>query len=205
MNEPGTLVKFGHKNHIRKLLDEGELYLNNLPYFWEVEDGLVRGDANDGVDALHRGTQAKMFKKDGTEIPAHITSWVIREHTAAETKNILCMYSLRKSTSPIDDRVLDFGDTSLRFTQPEVFYERLCDAVSREKLDFHGDLVEYVPDSHTGDVGLFRKLAAFTWQAEWRFVVYNGSGGPLTINLGPLNDIAEILPTRLLIEESKDI
>lgn len=202
MNEPGTLVKFGRAEHIRQMLDDGVLYLNNLPYFWAVEDAAVRGDANDGVDALHRGERAQFFKPDGTELPARVTSWVLREHTDAERKNLLCMYSLRESTSPIDNRVLEFGDTSLLFMQPQMFFDRLCAAVRRNRLDAQGNLVEYVPDTHTGDVGPFRKLAMFAWQAEWRFMVYNGPGGPLTFNVGPLNDIARMMPTRQLIEET---
>lgn len=202
MNETGTLVKFGSAEHIRQMLDVGVLYLNNLPYFWGVEDAAVRGDANDGVDALHCGQKAQMFNKDGTEIPADITSWILREHTDAEKKNLLCMYSLRESTSPIHDRVREFGDTALLFMQPQVFIDRLRAAVRREKLSAQGDLVEYVADNHTGDVGPFRKLAMFAWQAEWRFIVFNGPGGPLTINVGSLKDIAQMMPAHQLIEET---
>jgi hypothetical protein len=204
MNEPGTLVKFGRAEHIRPMIENGVLYMNNLPYFWAVEDSSVRGDANDGVDAIRRGTKARIFKQDGTEIPASVTSWVLREHTYAKNTNVLCMYSLRESSTPIDYRVLEFGDTSLLFTQPQVFFDRLHAAVRREELDARGDLVEYVSDNHTGEVGPFRKLAMFSWQAEWRLVVHNGPGGPLILNIGPLNDIARILPTRDLIEETKN-
>ena len=202
MNEPGTLVKFGRAEHIRQMFDDGVLYLNNLPYFWAVEDAAVRGDANDAVDALHRGQKAQLFKKNGTEIPAHITSWIVREHADAEKKNLLCMYSLRKSTSPIHDRVREFGDTALLFMQPQEFFDRLRAVVRREKLDAQGDLVEYVPDNYTGDVGPFRKLAMFAWQAEWRLIVCNGPGGPLRINVGSLNDIARMMPVGQLIEET---
>ena len=38
VEEFGTLVKFGKQDHLLQLQDEGLLYLNNLPYFWEIED-----------------------------------------------------------------------------------------------------------------------------------------------------------------------
>ncbi len=203
VSEPGTLVKIGCAEHIEQMCNRGVLYLNTLRYFWKIEDGDVRRDVNDGVDAIHRGTKAKAFNLDGTEIHANITSWVIREHANSDRTNILCMYSLRESTTPIDDRALEFGDTALLFTQPQVFFDQLTAAIEGQHLEAKGDLVKYVPDGHTGTVGHFCKEARFKWQAEWRLVVRNGPGGPLTLNVGPLNDIARIVPTIDLIEETK--
>ena len=44
MEEPGTLIKFGQHEHLLQLQDEGLLYLNNLPFFWEIENDELRGD-----------------------------------------------------------------------------------------------------------------------------------------------------------------
>ena len=197
-------MKFGRRENIQEMVDDGILYMNNLPYIWAIEDGAVRGDVNDGVDALHRGIKAKIFKQDGTEIPVNITSWSLREHTGAENTNLFCMYSLRESTSPIDDRVMGFGDTSLLFTQPQSFFDRLQASVRQLKLDAHSDLVQYVPDDHTGEIGPFRKLAAFSWQAEWRLIVRNGPGGPLKLNVGSLHDVATVMPTHDLIKDTNN-
>jgi hypothetical protein len=202
--EPGTLVKIGRPEHIRQMCEDGILYLNPLSYFWKIEDGNVRGDVNDGVDAIHRGEKGKIFKLDGTEIPTNIISWEIREFTNAKMMNILCMYSLRKSTTPVDDRVLAFGEEALLFTQPQVFLNRLGNAVRSLDLNAEGDLVVYLPDNHAGTVGPFCKLSRYAWQAEWRLVIRNGPGGPLTINVGPLDDIVNVLPTIELIQLSKN-
>jgi len=47
MGEPGTLIKFGQRKHLLRLRDEGLLYMNNLPYFWKIEDDELRGDPFD--------------------------------------------------------------------------------------------------------------------------------------------------------------
>ncbi len=47
MEQPGTLIKFGKLEHLKELRDDGLLYLNILPYFWEIEDEGLRGDPND--------------------------------------------------------------------------------------------------------------------------------------------------------------
>ena len=44
MGETGTLIKFGQLEHLLRLRDEGFLYMNNLPYFWKIEDDELRGD-----------------------------------------------------------------------------------------------------------------------------------------------------------------
>ena len=53
MSEVATLVKFGSHEHILQLQQTGLLYLNNLPYFWKIEDQELRGDRYDGVDNIH--------------------------------------------------------------------------------------------------------------------------------------------------------
>ena len=49
MGEKATLLKLGARDHIIKLQTEGLLYMNNLPYFWVLEDAELRGDPNDGA------------------------------------------------------------------------------------------------------------------------------------------------------------
>ena len=44
MGEPGTLIKFGQREDLLHFQEEGLLYMNNLPYFWKIEDEVFRGD-----------------------------------------------------------------------------------------------------------------------------------------------------------------
>ena len=166
MPEPGTLIKIGRKEHIECLYDDGFLYMNDLPYFWKVEDEEVRGDPHDGIATLHRGTKATV-KKDGVELPITVIAWDLRLHPDnADEINIFSMYALRPSTTPIDDRVLKFGDTALILTQPQEFMNRILTVLKDQDIHGEAELVTYVPDDYTGEVGPFRKLQRFSWQAE---------------------------------------
>jgi hypothetical protein len=54
MGEKAVLVKFGQHDHLLQLHQDGLLYMNNLPFFWEIEDQ-HRGDNCDGVLKITRG------------------------------------------------------------------------------------------------------------------------------------------------------
>ena len=45
--ERAALIKFGKYEHISALRDQGEIYMNTLPYFREIEDNDLRGDPYD--------------------------------------------------------------------------------------------------------------------------------------------------------------
>jgi hypothetical protein len=55
MEQPGTLIKFGKLEHLQQLQDKGLLYMNNLPYFWNIEDEELRGDPLDCAAQVLRG------------------------------------------------------------------------------------------------------------------------------------------------------
>jgi len=121
MVEKQTLVKFGQYEHICQLRDDGLLYMNNLPYFWQIEDEKLRGDEFDGVAKVMRGSNGTVTPKNELEKPVKVTSWVIRVHLAQpENINIFCMCAVHPSveTFPIDKRNFRFGDYALILTSP---------------------------------------------------------------------------------------
>jgi hypothetical protein len=68
MDQPGTLIKFGKLEHLQQIRDEGLLYLNNLPYFWNIEDEELRGDPFDCAVQVIRGPKVTMVMPDGNEV-----------------------------------------------------------------------------------------------------------------------------------------
>lgn len=67
MKKFGTLVKFGQQEHLKLLQEEGLLYLNNLQYFWKIEDQELRGDPFDGVAEVRRGPKVVIPLENGKE------------------------------------------------------------------------------------------------------------------------------------------
>jgi hypothetical protein len=195
MGEPGTLIKFGKLAHLLQLQNEGLLYMNHLQYFWEVEDE-DRGDPFDCIAQVHRGPKMGFTLPDGKKVFME-GEWTIRMNPPEHEKiNIFCMYALRplvEGTFPVDKRNFHFGEHALLLINPPEFLHRIESALKFQRIRGDGNLVEYVDDKHTGDLGPFRKLRKFSYQSEWRLVCYNGPGWPREIRIGSIADISVII------------
>lgn len=191
----GTLIKFGREADLLQLRDEGLLYMNNLPYFWWIEDEELRGDCFDCAAEVARGPKVVMRQPDGKDLV--ITGmWVLRFHPPApERTNIFSMFALRSAigNSPINERNFRFGEHALVMLNPQAFMTRVETHLKAEKIEARGDLVEYVDDDHTGKLGPFKKLRKFSYQSEWRLVCPDGPGGPRMIRIGSIRDISVLV------------
>ena len=194
MSEQAALVKFGQHEHILQLREEGVLYMNNLPYFWRIEDENLRGDPCDCVDEVARGHKAKIALADGTEFKG--TNWTLRMPPHESEKiNIFCMYALRPfaGSFPVDEKNFRFGNYALLVTNPQEFIDRIDSHLKSQNIRGRANLVEYVDDEHSGKVGPFRKFRRFDYQSEWRLVCYDGPGEAREISIGSIRDISTIM------------
>lgn len=195
MGEPGTLIKFGKFEHLLQLQNEGLLYMNDLQYFWEVEDE-DRGDVFDCIAHVYRGPKIGFTLPDGKEVFME-GDWTIRMHPPEHEKiNIFCMYALRplvEGSFPVDERSFRFGEHALVMINPAEFLRRIEFTLRSHGIFGGANLVEYVDDKHTGDLGPFRKFRKFAYQSEWRLVCYNGPTGPREIRIGSIADISVII------------
>jgi len=197
MDQPGTLIKFGKLEHLQQLQDKGLLYLNNLPYFWKIEDEELRGDPCDCAVQVIRGPKVTMVMPDGNEVTI-CTDYTARIRPSEPEKiNIFCMYALRpliEGAFPIDMKNYRFGDHALILMNRDEFIQRLGSILKSQMIVGDAELVEYVNDEHTGKLGPFRKFNSFSYQYEWRLVCYNGPGDAREIRIGSIRDISVILP-----------
>ena len=116
MGEPGTLIKFGRQEHLQLLQEEGLLYMNNLPYFWKIEDEELRGDPFDCISEVSRGPKVVLTLADEKEILIQ-GNWTLRGHPCEPEKiNIFSMYALRpliEGTFPVSKTNFRFGKHAL--------------------------------------------------------------------------------------------
>ena len=192
----GTLCKIGRREHMVALQESGVVYMNTLKTFWDIEDGGLRGDILDGVDHMANGVHAEMRTPTGELIPADITSWTLQTRTGEPEKiNLFCMYAIHRDSNsdPIDMRVMEFGEAALIITKPDEFTRRLANVASETNRSFHADLVKYVPTNFIGDVGLFTKTEPYRYQSEWRFALHDGPGTPITLDIGSLADMSQLI------------
>jgi hypothetical protein len=196
MGEPGTLIKFGKQKNLLRLRDEGILYMNNLPYFWKIEDDELRGDPFDCIVEVARGPRISFPSADGKEMLME-GNWTLRMHPPEPEKiNIFCMYALRpliEETFPVNEKNFQFGEHALVLMNRDEFMRRIELTLKSQKIEAKANLVEYVDDSYIGEIGSFIKLRRFSYQSEWRLVCENGPGGPREIRLGSIRDISEII------------
>jgi hypothetical protein len=196
MEEPGTLIKFGQQEHLLQLQDEGLLYMNHLPYFWEIEDEELRSDPFDCIAEVARGPKIGFTVADGKEVFME-GNWTLRMYPPEPEKiNIFCMYALRpliEGTFPVDERNFRFGEYALVLINRNEFMRRIESILKSQRIIAKADLVEYVDDKYTGKLGPFRKLKRFAYQSEWRLVCYDGPGRPQEIRIGSIRDISVII------------
>ncbi len=115
------------------------------------------------------------------------------------------MYALRpfNGSFPVDKRNFRFGPFAMVLINRSEFMCRIETTLRSQEIKCKADLVEYVDDSHIGQVGPFRKLKKFAYQSEWRLVCYDGPGGPRKIRIGSIRDISVILHSNKINEEIK--
>jgi hypothetical protein len=198
MGEKATLVKLGQYEHICKLRDEGLLYMNNLLYFWQIEDEELRGDKFDSVAEINRGSSGTAIPENEPDKPVTITHWILRRHPYQPEKiNIFCMCAVRPSVGsfPIDERNFRFGDYALILTDPQKFIDRISSQLKSQNISHKANLVKYVDDNYTGELGPFRKLRKFAYQFEWRLVCFDGPGRERVFRIGDIKDICVVVKT----------
>ena len=170
--------------------------MNNLLYFWGVEDENLRGDQFDGVSKIARGNSGTVTSKSDTDNPLHVTNWVIRLHPDHPEKiNVFCMNAVRPSFSsfPIDERNFRFGDYALILTNPQEFIDRISTHLNVHKIKGKAGLVEYVSNDYTGEFGPFKKLDSFAYQSEWRLVCFDGNGEERVLSIGSIQDFCIVV------------
>ena len=194
MEKSGTLIKFGKHEHLLQLQDEGLLFLNNLKYFWEIEDEELRGDPFDCVAEVLRGPKITMVHASGKDLTIG-GKWIIRMHPPEKEKiNIFCMYALRPLISfPVDERNFRFGEHALILMNTPEFMRRIELHLKSQRIIANADIVEYVDDEYIGKVGPFRKHKRFAYQSEWRLVCEDGLGKTRIMRIGSIRDISVII------------
>lgn len=200
MDVSPLLIKFGKREHVEQFRAEGRLYMNSLPYFWQLDEDDQRGDPFDGLDHVSRGQNTVIHVGSDPQSmrPIRVTSY---EFTTSPDDaagiNIFCMYAAypERGRWPVHSSVLALGDSAVVVHNLTEFLRRLRLNLEVNQIVGKAQLVEYVEDQHDGELGPFRKHQRFTGQSEWRLVTYGGNGGVRSLTLGSLEDISDVLPS----------
>lgn len=189
---PKILLKFGERRYMEEFRSKGRMRFGTFQYYRAYEDR-VRGDRAEGVDYY---LQPHLISVTFGGVPlasADITAPVTTRPNSWNQMNLYCMYLLHPGSFPIHPRNKEFGDAAVLFTHGEEFIRRFRKKLDEEGFKYSGRHVEYVPGSHHGKLGPFRKLDDYAYQSEWRMVLNPGTGQTLFLDIGSLEDISDLV------------
>jgi len=201
------LMKYGSKKHMKSFLENGQLCMNSMNYFHEVEGDALRHDPYEGlvsIKHMKNGILKRVNPETGeNEEIASITRATIRESNSnIEYLNLFCMFAVDieghsslSFSEYVDERVWkDFGDSLVMILDLDEFISRIKISAEKEGIHVKFGLVQYKDfEIYEGDVGPFIKSHKYSYQKEARFVALNQKSERLFLNIGPINDIAKLL------------
>ena len=202
-----AFIKFGKKEHIESLVNEGKLFLNTVTEFKKIDDN-YRGDKNEGASHLLQSAHARIEIRLPEEIRKEplildssngLIGQIVMSFGEYSGKNIYSLYMLEASESAsIDSRMEQFGEYAAFIHNPKEFLNRVESKLKQSNISFEAGQVSYIDEqSFEGDLSLFKKFSAYKYQNEYRILISSKKNEPFILNIGPINDIAYALPVEI--------
>lgn len=205
INEKTTYILFrrGKPEHIASLFEKGEIYINTIDCIREYDENKERSDPNDSITVRkYIGEGEVRFgipecEIDHSSVPLQATN-ICMYTDNGEKGNIYCLSGifgsdLIKSKETHEFKTHTLGQSLIIITNPREFLNRVKEALSKSGFDNikHGR-VEYFSNEYSGNAGIFKKHDYFSYQNEYRIYVPNPANERIIVNIGSMEDIAEI-------------
>jgi hypothetical protein len=210
-DQPLFFFKFGSKENMTDLLENGTIYFNTIDYFQRLEGQGLRGDKYEGtikITNFHEYEKLKVtitIPETGKRIPINPKKFHLREFLKDIKGNLFSMYCLRPKDIigivdfKIDQRVKEFGTHFVLIKDVGRFIDEVCNKLENTKMEYQTKQVEYYEkDKINSDISLFDKMKEFEYQKEFRIVLYNNEMAPKIIRIGSLKEYAAIFPVDAL-------
>jgi hypothetical protein len=190
-----AILRFMPQKRVDSFLS-GELYLNTIEYFAELEGDSERSDIHEGAQYAWQLTQIEMADENGKFLNIPFINPVSSRTLRPNGVNLLSMYAITKPRGfCVDERNFSFGDSAVVILNPVEFFARVQCAANNLGRKFGWKLIEYVDRSYEGPVGIFRKLSDLKYQREIRLAVSGGDNKSLKLPIGDIRDICEVYPS----------
>lgn len=200
------LLKFGTKEHLEALYEEGLLYLNTFAYFKELDySGDGRADIYEGVTEYYSGegfdklNLTIFFEGEGHTLSrANGTLGVSFTDRPPEFSHLYSMTSIDinwalEHNTLIDERNFAKNKDYVVIVYDTVkFLDKLTNYLVINEYTSRRDFIEYIDEnSYSGEIGCFRKFSSYSYQNEWRLTLKcHNILNPIKITLGSLEGIA---------------
>ena len=204
------LIKFGSEENIKKLLDEGLIFMNSKERFRKIEDQQLRGDSYEGASSIKNIGKGK-FRIQGADRDFNFESMHLPTFWSEVYGNIYSMTCITPQTVPLpyeefkmDERYRDFGTHCVFIPDANGFIKLMVEKFKFLNYKAHIGFVEYYDlKKYNGDISPFQKPNEFGWQKEFRFYVERNGFDPLQFRLGSLHGIAHLETTEIMLTTLK--
>lgn len=208
------LVKFGKREHIESLLNEGHIHFSPINTFTQGSQP-ERSDKFEGA--------FKIINEEIIDIKC--------EHPQLGTFNFkpikgrlaqminynndnYCIFSAYAVTPKlfkdenshiIDSRMSEFGNYAVLIHNPTEFVDRIKIELKESNIEIiNCDLIEYIELSQQGtyDINFFNKTNVLSHQNEFRILIKTLNENPLDIKIGSITNIAILSTTEEIINST---
>lgn len=206
-----SIIKFGSKENLEKLMSKGQMRFGPLKEYRESLEK-ERGDRFEGaieivneiftdVKCEHPTLGTFNFKVSQDSLSTYI-------QTDISPYCVFSSYALtfelfeNKNSHKIDERMSEFGDHALLITNPNLFISRAISKLKELNYKSVINLTNYKNLSQRGniDADIFTKTSDLSHQLELRFLIEAPDDDAIFIEIGSISDICFISKTRDLLD-----
>lgn len=191
------LVKFGQKEHLEALLNDGVIYMNNIEYFRKYEESQpdhLRGDRYECFDYISQNNKILCFNEMASNSTFEVNDATVFENRNMYIGYLCCMYAVYsdKVNTPIDKRMLDFGDYAVVIHNPNEFMHRIKEYGKEKNLYPNCFPVKYYDEkTKIGPLHAFMKRNKYSYQSEARIYIHSYNPQEyMILSIGSIRDIA---------------
>lgn len=194
---------FEKESHAKEFLS-GKIRMMSLSYYRKMEnDNHGRQDKFEGAQKLWQGNNTVIRAGNMIITGADgLDSVLLRLNDYEENTKISCCTLLPMDADPSinEKNLLQFGlPYCVIFKDPNEFLSRFRN-VAKGMECYTGKVSFFDPHTYNGDINFFNKPDLFSWQNEYRMKVYVKSDDPFYLDVGDINDIANMFKTEDLVK-----
>lgn len=227
------LMKFGSENNLRKL-QAGQLYMKNLKYYVDLEKTTDDEDVGDKYDGqmMLQDVKISMYTVDTHEFIAQFDApsasmnlgylecpvfcmfmFDYRNHIEEnlEGENLTVKYQFTEEQLK---KMPNFGDSVLIIKNGDEFVNRVKKGLLEAGYGFSRDHVQYYAFNNVEHLKqiqsdnsriAFWKRDKYSYQQEYRFLIHDFVDDYLSVEIGDISDITQLLRTEELLNTYLEI
>ncbi len=195
-------IKIGKREYIEELYNKGKVFINTVDFFRKHKNPEI-GYNKEGVDEVVplntpvyiNGIDIPDNRPDNITITYDKALEYTETHIYSMTYKEMIMEASQEklpfNVNFLEGNYKEFGDTILFIISPNLFIEKLENALKKKKRKFEKGLIKYKEDKKWD---VFTKPMKYKSQNEYRYAIYGiDNKKPLVLELGSLQDIAIIM------------